>query len=140
MKPTTSPAAVAATVQPKDTQAGVFVSTLSAMQNGRVLDDLDDAIRECTRAVSAAGKKGKVTLSLTITPNGVGAGETPLFKVEDDITVKSPKPSRLPSVFFADEDCNLTRRNHRQEEIRFQSVDGAKGVDVADIKSQSAQA
>ena len=103
--------------------AGVFVSTLASMQSGQVLQDLDDALRECTRASLASGKKGKVTLSLSIIPNGVGVGETPLFKIEEDIAVKAPKKGRPSSVFFADDDCNLTRRNHRQEEMRLTVVE-----------------
>lgn len=114
----------------EETSSGVFASTLSAMHNGKVLADLDDALRECTRQVGSTQKKGRVTLHLTIVPNGVGQGDTPLYKVEDDIKVTLPKKSRQPSVFFADDDSNLTRRNPKQEEISFKSVQGGSDKDA----------
>lgn len=122
-----------------ESTAGVFVSTLSAMHNGKVLEDLDDTIRDVTRSVQSVGKKGELTLKLVITPNGVGAGDVALFRVEEDIKVKLPKKGRSPSVFFADDDANLTRRNPKQEEIVFTAVDGGKSAGPQGVAKAAAQ-
>lgn len=106
--------------------SGVFVSTLSAMHSGKVLADLDDAMREVTKHVQTAQAKGKLTLTLSIVPNGTGAGETPLFKVEDSVKVTLPKKPRVGQTFFADDENNLTRRNPHQDEMQLVSIDGGK--------------
>lgn len=119
--------AASAAVESKST-SGVFVSTIAAMHSGKVLEDLDDAIREVTRAVQVSQLKGELTLKLSIVPNGIGAGDTPLFKVDDTIKVRLPKKARIASVFFADDDSNLTRRNTRQEEMKLVAMEGGKGL------------
>lgn len=106
--------------------SGVFVSTLAAMHSGKVLADLDDAIREVTKHVNESQLKGKLTLTLTIIPNGTGVGETPLFKVEDAVKVTLPKKPRVGQTFFVDADSNLTRRNPDQKEMTLVSLDGGK--------------
>jgi len=101
------------------------------MHSGKVLADLDEAMREVTKHVNESQKKGKLTLTLTIVPNGTGVGETPLFKVEDSVKVTLPKKPRVGQTFFADEENNLTRRNPHQGEIQLVSVDGGKATAAA---------
>jgi hypothetical protein len=112
--------------------SGVFLNTIAAMNGGTVMNDLDDALREATKAALDAGAKSKVTLELVISPNGTGAGETPLLKVEDKIKVSVPKKPRQPSVFFGDDEHNLTRRNPNQEEMKLTGLDGGK-ITKADL-------
>lgn len=119
---------------------GVFVSTIGAMHNGKVLHDLDDAIREIVKSCTASGAKGKLTLTLTVTPNGVGASETPLFKLEDEIKISLPKNKRMPSMFFADDESNLTRRDPNQTDLAFEAIDGGKAeVKTPALKSVSSE-
>lgn len=129
MKPTVPAVpALAATPAASPNASGVFISTVASMHSGKVLEDLDDAIREVVRSVQASGSKGKLSLEIVIVPNGVGVGETPLFRLEDKIKVSLPKKPRTPSVFFADEDSNLTRRNPRQDEMKLVTMEGGKPV------------
>ena len=109
---------------------GVFLSTLGAMHHGQVLHDLDEAIRDVTRAVQAAAKKGKVVLSLEIIPNGTGVGDTPLVKILDKITKTEPRPDRdKDSVFYVDENCNPSRRNPYQGEMQLTTLEGSQPSD-----------
>jgi hypothetical protein len=119
---------------------GVFISTLAAMNNGDVLTDLDDALREATKASLSSMQKSKVTLELTILPKGEGVGGVPLLSVDDKIKVSLPKPPReKSSVFFADDESNLTRRNPKQEEMRLESLDGGR-ITKADLTAGVGQA
>lgn len=121
--------------------AGVFGTTLAAMNDGRVLSDLDEALREVTKAALGAGAKATVTLQLTVMPNGNGVGDTPLIKVVDKITTKCPKPARdKEPVFFADDNFNPTRRNPNQEKIQFTEIEGGQSdkITSADLKKQVA--
>ena len=114
-----------APVQPSAQLSGVFVNSIASMNNGEVVNDIDDALRQAVRASLATAKKSRVSIKLDIVPAGEGIGGTPLFKVVDDIEVKLPKKARSKSpVFFADDDCNLTRRNPKQEEMRLEVRDG----------------
>ena len=117
--------------------AGTFVNIVTALDRGAVIADLDDLMREATRSAQSAGAKSKVTLELTIIPNGTGAGETPLFKVEAKTKVTAPQAPRQPSNFFVDDDGNLSRRNPRQDEIKFESRDGGI-ITKDDLKAQAA--
>jgi hypothetical protein len=119
MNPTTASAPAAL--------SGVFVNSIASMNNGEVVNDIDDALRQAVRAALTTAKKSRVTIKLEIVPAGEGVGGTPLFKVVDDIEVKLPKKPRSKSpVFFADDDCNLTRRNPKQDEMRLEAIDGGK--------------
>lgn len=102
--------------------AGVFLSTLSALDKGAVLAELDEALREVTKSALDATKKAKLTLELTVVPSGTGVGGTPLFALVGTIKVATPKPARDASVFFADDEFNLTRRNPHQEEMKLSLV------------------
>jgi hypothetical protein len=124
------------TPTPPPATSGVFLTTIAAMNGGTVMNDLDDALREATKAALDAGAKSKVTLELVISPNGTGAGETPLLKVEDKIKVSVPKKPRQPSVFFGDDEHNLTRRNPNQEEMKLTGLDGGK-ITKADLKADA---
>ena len=120
MNPTTAPLAAAAL-------SGVFVNNIAAMNDGEVINDIDDALRQATNAAFLTKKAAKVKIVLTIEPAGEGVGGTPLYRVVDDITCTLPKKKRnKTSVFFADDDGNLTRRNPRQEEMQLQTITGGK--------------
>lgn len=108
--------------------SGVFLNSIATMNDGDVVNDIDDALRQAVRAALTTAKKARVTIKLDIVPAGDGVGGTPLFKVIDDIEVKLPKKSRTKApVFFADDDCNLTRRNPKQEEMRLEAIEGGGG-------------
>lgn len=113
--------------EPAPSAAGVFLTSIATMNNGEVAADIDDSLRQAVRASQQTGKKSSVTIKLEIVPAGEGVGDTPLYKVVDDITVKLPKRARSKqAVFFADDDCNLTRRNPKQEEMRLETIEGGK--------------
>lgn len=119
---------------------GVFVSTLAAMNDGQVIRDLDDALRDATRAALDAASKSKITLELTITPSGVGVGNTSLIKITDKIKKQIPNPARdKEPVFFADEDFNPTRRNPNQEEMKLEVVQGNQPAPAIKVNIASNQ-
>jgi len=110
---------------PTEAPQGVFLSTLGSMNDGQVLRDLDDALREVTRACQLAIKKGKVVLQLEVIPSGTGVGDTPLVKIIDTIKTTLPQPARdKQPVFFVDEEGNPTRRNPAQQEMQLAAMDG----------------
>lgn len=114
--------------------SGTFLSTLANMNKGEVLSELDEALRECTKAALNAAAKAKLTLELTVVPNGEGVGGTPMFNVVDKIKTTIPKPPRQrKAVFYVDDDGNLTRRNPHQEELDLSVKEGGASLDGAKV-------
>ena len=124
---------------PASALSGVFIQTVATMSGGKVCAKLEDALREATKAALEAGSKAKISVEFTITPNGLGAGDTPLFKLDAKVKRTLPEKPEQSSVYFADDEFNLTRRNPRQEEMRLEAIDGGK-ITKADIGAGQAAA
>lgn len=92
-----------------------FTQFLADHRNGRLQSELADAVNELVEAVVAHGKPGTLTLVLKVKPATKGAGHTLL--VTDEVKVKKPAGERGESIFYADDDANLSRRDPRQPEI-----------------------
>ncbi len=75
--------------------------------------ELSEQFANLVAACREHGKKGSLTLVFSVAPNKDGA----TIHLTDDIRVKAPKGESLPTLFFADEDGNVTRRDPRQPEI-----------------------
>jgi hypothetical protein len=92
-----------------------FTRFLQEHRNGRAQSELADALNELVEAVVEHGKPGTLTLTLKIKPATKGMGNSLL--VTDEVKVKKPMGERGESLFFADGDSNLSRRDPRQPEI-----------------------
>ncbi len=71
-----------------------FCQTLGNLQHGDTIDQLDDLLTEALQASNDTGKVSKVTVTLTIKPNGRGT-----FKIMDDVKSTLPKFDKEPTVF-----------------------------------------
>ena len=89
-----------------------FAQTLREIRNGLLHADLTDRLAEVTVAVVEHDKPGSVTLTLSIRPNAAGT-----VTVSDDVKAKVPEGEKPATLFFADGDGNLLRRDPRQMEM-----------------------
>lgn len=89
-----------------------FTETLTALRKGQCLIEADEALRQLAKACMETGKKGTLTLTLTLKP-----GDEESVTVLDDVSPKLPKPDTRGSNLFVDEDGNLSRNNPRQLEM-----------------------
>lgn len=96
MPPRTDPASISS-IRP-------FTDFLLDLDKGRVLSELSARLTEVSGAVIATGKKGSVTLKVTVDPRP--DGET--VDVTAATTSVVPKPDHA-GVFFVTEDHQLTR-------------------------------
>lgn len=100
-----------------------FVSWLAEQRQGLTEVELGDALAELTRAVVETGKKGTLTLKVTVKASG-----DDMVIVGDEITVKAPKADRAISIFFTDETARLQREDPRQGKLNLREVEKPKNI------------
>lgn len=97
-----------------------FADVLRELSAGTTYDELGGKLNEVVEAVMKTRKVGELSLKLKVRINGeVGVA------IEDEIKAKIPEPSRGTTMFFADEEGNLLRRDPRQGELALRAVETA---------------
>lgn len=91
-----------------------FVSFLLDINKGQSHRELSEKFAELVATVQETGKAGSMTYSVTVKPE---AGTDNLVIVTDQITVKRPQGERRKSLFFVDDNHNLTRDNPHQSSL-----------------------
>ena len=84
------------------------VAVLLELRDGECVNEFLEKIEKCTAACLMTGKKGEVTLKLTLTPQGTQ------IIVKDDFKEKIPEFSVQPTVMFATPEGKMSRRSPRQ--------------------------
>lgn len=93
-----------------------FSTFLIEQRNGALAAELGEHLNELVEAVTETGKEGSLTVVVKIKPEGN------MLLVSDDVRVKLPVIKRSASVFYADADSNLTRKDPRQPELPLAEV------------------
>ena len=81
-----------------------FLMALGRHDGGAVVETADAQLREVIRAVRQTGKKGRVTVTMDVAPNGDEGFET-TFTVK----ASAPKLQFARSFYFTNEHGDLTR-------------------------------
>ena len=89
-----------------------ILKALSAMEKGRLVADLSDAVDKVVQASIETGKAGAITLKLKIK-----ATDEESLVIEADLKETMPTPARGSNVFFVDEDGSLTRISPQQPSL-----------------------
>ncbi len=89
-----------------------FADVLNSLRRGKSHREAGNLMQELVTAVQATGRQGSLTLKLKVSRNKSG-----MIEIDDLITTVLPKPDRDSSLFFADDDGNLTKDDPRQPEI-----------------------
>lgn len=103
------------TVQPQtDTQPDDdFAVFLVQHSRGEAHEQISTEFRDLLAAVQEHGRKGSLTIKLTVEPpKGHVDGAPLLVAVESDL--KAPKPIAPPAMYFVDHDGRATRNDPRQ--------------------------
>lgn len=108
------------TDQEPEGQTRPFAAALQELNRGRVHDELSRELQRLVEAVVDTGRKGTLTLQLTINPTG----DTGAMSINDQISVKAPRHDRAASLFFVTDDANLVRHDPRQMELPLREVAG----------------
>lgn len=92
-----------------------FLDVLRELDKGAVNDRLGEALQELVEACAATGKKGDLTLKLSVDPKSTEDAEH--CAVSASVKLAKPGPSLRASLFFIDDAKNLTRRDPRQGDL-----------------------
>lgn len=103
----------------QEVQIKPFGAWLQEQRNGVLHAELSEALAEVSAAVLQHNKPGKLGLAITVKP--AGNAQFTVF-VSDEVKVTVPQPDKPTSMFFADDDGNLSRRDPRQAELPLRDV------------------
>lgn len=88
-----------------------FADFLREQSRGTTHDELSEGLRDLVSRVRDTGKKGSLTLTLTVE---LMKGSDSALIVSDEIKLRLPEHARGTSLFFADNDGNLVRDDPNQ--------------------------
>jgi hypothetical protein len=94
-----------------------FSDYLPQMQRGVTDLELADELQKVVLAATKTGKSGKLSITVTVTPNG-----EEMVYLGLDISTKCPV-NRPNTLFFVDEQGRLSRQSPRQLDIPFNRED-----------------
>ena len=81
-----------------------FLMAIGRIDGGHAIETADHALKDVIAAVQRSGKKGSVTISLEVAPNGEMG-----FAASAKVTAKAPQVNFGQSFFFMGRDGWLTR-------------------------------
>lgn len=84
-----------------------FADWLREQQSGRTHDELSEGLQALVAAVIETGKKGTLTLQVSVAPFDRAEGDALI--VSDAVKLSLPQHDRRKSIFHADKHHNLTR-------------------------------
>jgi antitoxin (DNA-binding transcriptional repressor) of toxin-antitoxin stability system len=105
-----------------------FAAILQEVAAGKLHTQLSEKLNELTEAVKATGKKGTVTVQITVEP--VKKGNTNALTVSGKTVAKIPEgdDANPSSVFFTDAAGNLTRNDPAQIQLPLRGLETPKVV------------
>lgn len=96
--------------------------TLAKLRQGELVDELTTAMQKLVSVCADTGKKGSLTLKITLQPGKAGQ-----IEIHDELVVKEPKQEKGTSIMFATPEGNLVRDDPRQKKFELEIVDRSSG-------------
>lgn len=82
-----------------------FADFIAETNRGRTHDTLTAELHDLVAAVQQHGRKGTLTLTLTVAP--LAKGDDSQFTVTEEVKTSKPKADPRPSIYFVDRAGNL---------------------------------
>lgn len=111
-----------------------FCDFLRETAKGATHEEMSEALRDLVGRVTDTGKKGTLTLVITIAPM---KGDDSVLVVSDEIKLKLPEHDRSASLFYADADGNLTRDDPSQ--LTFEGIREVASTATGEIRTLPAK-
>lgn len=111
------------------TRPDLFNFVIGALRYGATLDELSEKLNECVNASRETGKVSKLTLELTIKPNG----STGQYELTDKIKSRVPELDREVTLMFGTPEGNLVREDPRQMKLDLRRVEDPPAADLRKV-------
>ncbi|GAA1909199.1 hypothetical protein GCM10009737_07970 [Nocardioides lentus] len=109
-----------------------FADFLREQSRGSTHNELTEGLHDLIAAVVETGRKGTLTLTISVAPM---KKDTERLLVSDLVKVSKPQPDRKESLYFADDNGNLTRNDPNQPTFEsLREVPGNTDSAAAHIK------
>jgi len=105
-----------------------FAAVLQEIGGGKLAARVSAQLAELAAAVTATGKKGKVTVSIEIAPLRKADANTLVVTGASTAKVPEGEDASPTSVFFADAGGNLSRNDPRQQQLPLIGLPGQRAV------------
>ena len=99
-----------------------FSQQIAHLAKGTLDAELTQALTDLVKAINDHGKKGSITLTLSLKPE-VQNGEVKMISIKPDVKVSSPQPQRLSSIMWPTYDGDLLRNDPEQGTLDLKEVD-----------------
>lgn len=99
-----------------------FLMAIGRIDGGLPVEIADNCLRDVIAAVQRTGKKGTVSVTLEVAPNGEMG-----FAASAKVQAKAPQINFGQSFFFADRNGNLTRTAPTMETLGLMTAEKANG-------------
>jgi len=96
-----------------EAQPAEFAAFLVQHARGEAHEAISEEFHQLLAAVNEHGKKGSLTVTLTVEPPKGGMDGAPVA-ISIDSVLKAPKATAPPSIYFVDGNGNATRNDPRQ--------------------------
>lgn len=97
----------------------------------RTHEELTVNLHDLVAAVRETGKKGSLTLKLTI---GTFKGDPDMIEVSDDVKLVMPQHDRKPGIFYPDKEGNLSRNSPQMLDFESLTVVDHKTGALKEVK------
>lgn len=94
-----------------------FLSFLINLENGGAAMAAGEQLQEVATAVVRHGKVGKLTLEISLTPKHIREGVVKTVEVDYSVKSKIPQANAGSTIFFTNEEGELSRQDPAQMQI-----------------------
>ncbi len=109
-------------VKSEGTGTADIISTLAELNRGNFILQAGRELHDLTESIKDTGKKGKLVITLEVTPSGLRHGRVNQVEILPDVTITKPKPAQGKVTFFVTDDNNLVRQDPGQMEMDLMEV------------------
>lgn len=110
----------------------MFINTLTRLNKGGCIAELDDALSRLTQQCRVTGKPGKLTLTIKMKPVD---NADDMMEISDGITISKPEMPRKSALFYATDDGQLCRNDPNQPDLpNLKQVEGNEPAIVTPLK------
>lgn len=97
----------------------LFLFTLGQLRGGKTAEELSADLNQLVQDCRNVGKKGELTLKITIEPDKGDAGQ---YFIDSNVKVTAPKFAKSKTMFWGTPDGNLQRQDPNQGELPLRVI------------------